>query len=217
VQNIGSCSNSLNGADRDNSSTTGVCTAKVKYGVLSQGVEIEAGIYPARNFAVNLGYTLADTHYKNNLVGSQSGEALDAALFLLPGRQLSNAPRNVVTVSTSWSPEIGSSGLSALFYADGRLTSDYNTGSDLFVEKAQDGFFLMNARVGLHKDDQKWSIELWSQNLLNTKYEQVAFNAPFQGAGSIDSVKAFGGTGNQVFAAFLGEPRTYGVTLRSRF
>ena len=217
VQNIGSCSNSLNGADRDNSSTTGVCTAKVKYGVLSQGVEIEAGIYPARNFAVNLGYTLADTHYKNNLVGSQSGEALDAALFLLPGRQLSNAPRNVVTVSTSWSPEIGSSGLSALFYVDGRLTSDYNTGSDLFVEKAQDGFFLMNARVGLHKDDQKWSIELWSQNLLNTKYEQVAFNAPFQGAGSIDSVKAFGGTGNQVFAAFLGEPRTYGITLRSRF
>nr|WP_295670752.1 TonB-dependent receptor [Sphingomonas sp.] len=217
VQNIGSCANSLNGADRDNSSTTGVCTAKVKYGVLSQGVEIEAGIYPARNFAVNLGYTLADTHYKNNLVGSQSGEALDAALFLLPGRQLSNAPRNVVTVSTSWSPEIGSSGLSALFYVDGRLTSDYNTGSDLFVEKAQDGFFLMNARVGLHKDDQKWSIELWSQNLLNTKYEQVAFNAPFQGAGSIDSVKEFGGTGNQVFAAFLGEPRTYGITLRSRF
>ncbi|MEG3125272.1 TonB-dependent receptor [Sphingomonas sp. GB1N7] len=217
VQNIGSCADSLNGADRDNSSTTGVCTGKVKYGVVSQGVEIEAGIYPARNFSVNMGYTLADTHYKNNLVGSQSGEALDSALFLLPGQQLSNAPRNVVTMSTSWTPAIGSSGLSALFYVDGRLTSDYNTGSDLYVEKAQDGFFLMNARVGLHKDNQAWSIELWSQNLLNTKYEQVAFNAPFQGSGSIDTVRAFGGTGNQLFMAFLGEPRTYGITLRSRF
>ncbi|KQS02950.1 TonB-dependent receptor [Sphingomonas sp. Leaf357] len=217
VQNIGSCADSLNGADRDASSTTGACTGKVKYGVLSQGVEIEAGIYPARNFSVNMGYTLADTHYKNNLVGSQSGEALDSALFLLPGQQLSNAPRNVVTMSTSWTPSIGSSGLSALFYVDGRMTSDYNTGSDLYVEKAQDGFFLMNARVGLHKDNQAWSIELWSQNLLNTKYEQVAFNAPFQGSGSIDTVRAFGGTGNQLFMAFLGEPRTYGITLRSRF
>ena len=185
--------------------------------MLSQGVEIEAGIYPARNFSVNMGYTLADTHYKNNLVGSQNGEALDGALFLLPGQQLSNAPRNVVTMSSSWTPSIGSSGLSALFYVDGRLTSDYNTGSDLYVEKAQDGFFLMNARVGLHKDNQAWSIELWSQNLLNTKYEQVAFNAPFQGSGSIDTVRAFGGTGTQLFMAFLGEPRTYGITLRSRF
>ena len=217
VQNIGSCSNSLNGGDTDNSAATGTCTGKVKYGVVSQGVEIEAGIYPARNFAVNLGYTLADTKYRRNLVGSEAGEALDPALFLLAGQQMSNAPRNVVTMSTSWSPEIGSSGLTALFYVDGRLTSDYNTGSDLFVEKQQDGFFLMNARVGLRQQDQTWSIELWSQNLLNTKYEQVAFNAPFQGAGSIDSVRAFGGTGNQVFMAFLGEPRTYGITLRSRF
>jgi outer membrane receptor protein involved in Fe transport len=217
VQNIGSCENNLNGGDTDNSAVTGACTGKVKYGVVSQGVELEAGFYPARNFAVNLGYTFADTKYRRNLVGSESGEALDPALFLLAGQQMSNAPRNVVTMSTSWSPEIGSSGMTALFYVDGRMTSDYNTGSDLFAEKAQDGFFLMNARVGLREQDQKWSIELWSQNLLNTKYQQVAFNAPFQGAGSVDSVRNFGGTGNQVFMAFLGEPRTYGITLRSRF
>ncbi len=30
VQNIGSCSTGLNGADRDNSSTTGACTGKVR-------------------------------------------------------------------------------------------------------------------------------------------------------------------------------------------
>ena len=83
VQNIGSCSTSLNGADTDNSAATGACTGNVKYGVLSQGVEIEAGIYPMRNFSVNLGYTLSDTKYRNNLVGSQSGEALDPALFML--------------------------------------------------------------------------------------------------------------------------------------
>jgi iron complex outermembrane receptor protein len=221
VQNIGSCSTALNGGDTDNSAATGACTGKVKYGVLSQGVEIEAGIYPMRNFSVNLGYTLSDTKYRHNLVGSQSGEALDPALFMLAGEQLSNAPRNVVTVSTSWTPKIGSSGMSALFYVDGRLTSDYNTGSDLFVEKAQDAYFLMNARIGLRGHDQRWSVELWAQNLLNTQYEQVAFNAPFQGAGSIAQVQKFGApsfaAANQIFSAFLAEPRTYGVTLRTRF
>jgi len=126
-----------------------------------------------------------------------------------------------VTMSTSWTPEIGTSGLTALFYVDGRLSSDYNTGSDLFVEKEQDGFFLMNARIGLRGPDQNWSLEVWAQNLLNTDYQQVAFNAPFQGAGSQSQVQKFGSpsyaVGNQIFSAFLAEPRTYGVTLRKRF
>ncbi len=121
---------------------------------------------------------------------------------------MSNAPRNVVTMSTSWTPEIGTSGLSALFYVDGRLSSDYNTGSDLFAEKAQDSFFLMNARIGLRGADQNWSLEFWAQNLLDTKHEQVAFNAPFQGAGSQSQVQKFGApafaTGNQIFLRLPG-------------
>ena len=218
VQNIGSCSESLNGADQDGSAATGACSADVKPGVRSQGVEVELGLYPARNFAVNLGYTLADTKFRRNLVGSASGEALDPALFLLAGSQMSNAPRNVVTGSVSWTPDLGSSGLTGLFYVDGRMTSDYNTGSDLFYEKEQDGFFVANARIGVRGPDQSWSIEGWVQNLFDENYMQVAFNAPFQGAGSLAQVTQLGtATGNQLFSAFLAEPRTYGVTLRKRF
>ena len=153
VENIGSCSNDLNGADRDNSAATGACSGNVKYGVLSQGVEVEAGFYPARNLAVNLGYTFADTKYRRNLVGSDAGAPLDPALFLLSGSQMSNAPRNVITSSVAWTPDIGSDGMSALFYVDQRTASDYNTGSDLFVEKMQDGFTVVNARVGLRGRD----------------------------------------------------------------
>jgi len=218
VQNIGSCDQSLNGGDTDNSAATGRCTGDVKYGVRSQGVEVEAGIFPAPNFAVSLGYTFADTRYRNNLVGSAAGEALDPALFLLSGSQVSNAPRNVVTGSTTWTPNIGGSGITGLVYVDGRMTSDYNTGSDLFIEKKQDGFFLLNARVGLRGRDQAWAIELWAQNLLDTNYQQVAFNAPFQGAGSLAQVQRLGvSPANQIFDSFLAEPRTYGVTVRTRF
>ncbi|MBI0473964.1 TonB-dependent receptor [Sphingomonas sp. MA1305] len=218
VQNITSCGTSLNGADQDGSSTTGACTGKTGYGVLSQGFELEAGLYPAKDLSFALGYTMADTHFRHNLVGSESGEALDAQLFLLPGSQLSNAPRHVVTSSMTFTPELGGSGLTGLFYVDGRLTSDYNTGSDLFYEKRQDGFFLLNARVGIRGPGQRWALEFWGQNLTNTRYEQVAFNAPFQGAGSLASTIKLGTSpSNQIFTSFLAEPRTYGVTARIRF
>jgi len=221
VQNIGSCSVSLNGADRDMSSATGACTGDVQAGVITQGFEIEAGVYPTQDLTLNLGYTLTDAKYANDLVGSDAGEALNNALFLLPGRAISNAPRHTITSSLSWTPEIGKSGLSAIFYLDSRMTSDYNTGSDLFAEKAQDGYVLLNGRIGVRGPEQRWAVELWAQNLLNTDYQQVAFSAPFQGAGSVSQVQAFGApafaTANSLFASFLAEPRTYGLTLRTKF
>jgi len=217
VQNIASCSDDLNGADSDNSAVTGACAGKTKPGVISQGVEVEASIYPASDIAITAGYTYADTHYRRNLVGSSTGEALSNALFLLPGQQLSNAPKHVATASFAWTPELGSAGHSFLFYVDARRSSSYNTGSDLFPEKAQEGFTLVNARVGLRGPDERWAIELWGQNIFDKNYQQVAFNTPFQGAGSIAQTQAFGTTANQLFSSFLAEPRTYGVTVRGKF
>jgi iron complex outermembrane receptor protein len=218
VQNLVGCSTSLNGGDTDNLAATGQCTGKAdKPGVISQGVELEATMTPIRQFQVSAGYTFADTRIARNLVGNSAGAPLDPALFLLPGSVLSNAPRHVVTTSASWTPDLGSNGLTGLVYVDSRLTSDYNTGSDLAPEKKQDGFALVNARIGIRGKDQLWAIELWSQNVFNKQYIQVAFNTPFQGAGSSANVANFGGTGNALYSAYLAEPRTYGVTLRSRF
>ena len=64
-------------------------------------------------------------------------------------------------------------------------------------------------------------MEFWGQNVFDTRYEQVAFSAPFQGSGSLSQVTRFGApgaaVGNAITTAFLAEPRTYGITLRSRF
>jgi outer membrane receptor protein involved in Fe transport len=80
----------------------------------------------------------------------------------------------------------------------------------------------VNGRIGIRGPNQSWAVELWGQNLLNKDYYQVAFNSPFQGANSRAQVAQFGaaqgfGTGNQLFSAFLAEPRTYGITVRGRF
>ena len=223
VQNINSCKTDLGGADRDLSATTGTCApGDIRAGVISQGVELEASINPIRNLTVNGGFTYARTRYRNNLIGNQNGLPLDPALRRLPDAQLSNAPRTVTTSSVTWTPPIGNSGWSLLGYVDGRLSGDYNTGSDEFPQKLQNSFYVVNARVGVRGPDQRWAIEFWGQNIFNQNYTQVGFSTPFQAASTTPGATAGfpadlypGGT--QVFSAFLAEPRTYGVTLRGRF
>jgi len=233
VQNVNGCDSDLAGGDRDQSkftgapnynaaaATTGACpTDDVSHGVRSQGFELEASLVPARSFRMTAGLTYAKTKYRGQLVGNDSGAPLDQALRLLPGDNLSNAPELVATGSIAWTPDIGSSGLTGLVYIDGRMTSDYNTGSDLFPQKAQDGYALFNARLGVRGPDEKWGIELWAQNIFNKQYAQVAFNSPFQ-EGATSAGAAFADPqypgGRQIFSQFLAEPRTYGVTLRGKF
>ncbi|WP_447765750.1 TonB-dependent receptor [Sphingopyxis panaciterrae] len=231
VQTVNGCSSDLAGGDRDQSkfptapnynagaAATGACDAgDVSWGVRTEGFELEASLAPAPDFRMTAGLTYANTKYRSNLVGNKSGAPLDQALRLLPGNNLSNAPELVATGSITWTPEIGSSGLTGLVYIDGRMTSDYNTGSDLFPQKEQDGYALFNARVGVRGRDEKWGIEVWAQNIFNKQYSQVAFNSPFQegGVSGAFADPQYPG-GRQIFSQFLAEPRTYGVTLRGKF
>ena len=231
VQTLNGCGTDLLGADRDQAAsaaganfnaaaaTTGACAASdVTYGVRSEGVEVEASLNPAKNFRVAAGITYSNASYNNNLVGNKNGAALDPALRKLPGDNLSNAPEIVTTASITWTPDIGSSGMSGLVYIDSRMTADYNTGSDLFPQKEQDGFALFNARVGIRGADEKWALEFWGQNIFNQDYAQVAFNTPFQaGTTSAPFVDGQYPGGRQIFSQFLAEPRTFGVTLRGSF
>jgi outer membrane receptor protein involved in Fe transport len=219
VQTINGCENDLGGGDRDTSAATGACPAgDVSWGVRSEGVEIEASLRPMRDLNITAGFTYADTSYRGQLVGNSNGVPLDPALRKLPGDNLSNAPTTVLTGSVSFTPQISPSGMSALFYIDGRSTNGYNTGSDLFPQKEQEGYMLFNARVGIRGPQQRWSVELWAQNLFNKDYTQVAFNSPFQaGTAAAPFVDPQFPGGRQIFSAFLAEPRTVGITGRFRF
>ncbi|WP_326490590.1 TonB-dependent receptor [Sphingobium sufflavum] len=211
VQNISGCGGTP--------TATAPCP-KRKPGLVSQGVEAELSVTPTPTLLLTGGVTYTDARYAERLAGSPDGSVpLDPALFLLPGGRMSNAPRLVTTASIGWTPPIGTAGLSALLYVDGRRTSSYNTGSDLYPEKMQDGYLLMNARLGLRGRDQRWAVEFWCQNLLDTDYRQLDFNSPLQGSGPNNQTAAQLGRGgtvmtNQLYSAYLGEPRTYGLTLR---
>jgi len=170
----------------------------------------------------NIGGVYADTRYRNNLVGAD-GRPLTNALFQLPNRNLSNSADWTATTSFAWTPPIGSSGMRGLFYIDARHSSSFNSGSDLDLEKVQHAFNVVNGRIGIHGPNQAWGLELWGQNLFNEEFIQVAFDAPpAQGSGTLrgvirGSANGFYNRSTQLFGAFLGEPRMYGVTLRGKF
>jgi hypothetical protein len=122
-----------------------------------------------------------------------------------------------MTGSVAWTPAIGSGGLRGLLYADARHMSGFNTGSDLDIEKMQKAFTVVNARAGIHGPDDAWGLEIWAQNVFNKNFLQVAFDAPVQGSGTTRGVIAnFYPRSTQLYGAFLGEPRTFGATLRGR-
>jgi outer membrane receptor protein involved in Fe transport len=215
VENINSCSTSLNGADKDNSPYTGACTGSLRGGVKSQGFELEAFTHPLRDLEWNAGVVMADTKYRNNLVGAD-GRPLTNALFQLPGRRISNAPLWTATSSIAWTPRITEM-LSGLVYFDGRYMSKFDTGSDLDIEKTQNAFTVFNGRIGIEGPNGAWGVELWAQNIFDKNYVQVAFDAPLQGQGTTRGVEAgFYPVSTQLYGAFLGEPRTFGLTLHAK-
>lgn len=163
--------------------------------VESKGVELDllwqTGL---KGLMVQGGVTYADTRYGKDRLP-------DADLFLLPGNHISFAPLWSASASVTYQWDIGSNLLGRLNVAS-KYMSDHNTGSDLSPEKEQSGYALVNARLGFGRQDKRWMVELWGQNLTNETYMQVGFNAPIQ-------------PGN--WNAFLGAPRTYGMTLRLQY
>jgi iron complex outermembrane receptor protein len=59
-------------------------------------------------------------------------------------------------------------------------------------------------------------VEAWAQNLTDEEYYQVAFDATLQGS-SANPPAPLPQVPSSTIAAFLGAPRTYGLTARFRF
>lgn len=160
--------------------------------VTSQGLDAEL-LWQSGGWMVQSGLTYADTKYGDDPLP-------DADLALLPGNRPSFAPKWSATASVGYDFDIGS--LKAGAHVGAKYMSDYNTGSDLDPQKAQDGYTLANARFSIGAPDDRWSLELWSQNITDEEYYQVGIDTPLQ-------------TGS--WNAFLGAPRTYGMTFRLKY
>jgi outer membrane receptor protein involved in Fe transport len=165
--------------------------------VTSQGLEVDAfWRTPLDGLSMQGGVAYTEAEY-----GANTGWA-GPGLTRLPGARLTNAPLWTVTNSFTYKKSLMGGAAEGLAYIDFRYVSDQNTGSDLAPAKIQPGYFLVNGRVGLSSKGDRVGIEVWGRNLFDQEYAQIMFDQPLQ-------------TG--AFGAFLGDPRTYGVTLRAKY
>ena len=181
--------------------------------VISKGVDADFVWLPMKGLSFQGGLTYAETTYpyKDASVlgapctsiayGAVATAALPAGCSLLPGHALSLAPKLSGSFSATYEHPIDED-LMARFNVTAKANSHYNTGSDLNPVKVQRAYTGVNARVGIGPKDSRWSVELWAQNLLDENYMQVAFDATAQ---------------SKTYNAFLGQPRTIGLTGRVKY
>lgn len=173
------------------------------------GLSLQGGVtYTDAEYGV---FTAADLVDPNNF----------PAASLLPGSRPSFAPEFSTSLSINFDRSIGN-GLRAGFSLAGKYMTEYNTGSDLLPFKQQEAFTTLNGRVSFGTEDDRWTVEVWAQNLTDEEYIQVGFNAPLQGTAFQTTRQPNGtfynpATDTQTYNAFLGQPRTFGATLRVQY
>ena len=181
--------------------------------VVSQGIDTEILWQPVKALMLQGGITYADTRYGDETPTADflpTPATSPGALYKLPGSQVSFAPYWSGSASATYTLNFADT-MAARFNIGAKYMSDYNTGSDLDVEKHQDAFTVVNARLAVGTRDERWSVELWGLNLFDEDYVQVGFDAPLQ------NINAVPGNPLNSYNAFLGAPRTYGVTLRVKY
>jgi outer membrane receptor protein involved in Fe transport len=184
--------------------------------VTSKGVDADVVWFsPVDGLSFQGGVTYADTRYSHFTAADLVTPSNFPSLSLLPGNQISFAPLWSVSAAGTYDHEIADN-LRMLANVDLKYMSDYNTGSDLDPNKAQSAYTMVNARIGIGSNDRRWTVEFWGQNLTDVHYKQVAFDAPLQGQAALNPSSA-ANRATQTYDAFLGAPRTFGVTLRLRY
>ncbi len=174
--------------------------------VISKGVDADFVWFAGKDLSFQGGVTYADTRYHLN--DAQLANLVQQTGFQgTNNSRMSLAPLWSVSLSSTYTMSVGD-GFMARFNLGGKYSSGYNTGSDLDPGKYQSGYVLANGRIAFGPRDEHWALEIWGENLLNTNYQQIAFNSGFQNVPT-------NATG--VLDAFLGAPRTYGATVRVKF
>ena len=187
------------------------------------GAELELNARLSPNFSANAAYTYTDARYPRNC----GGTSVNPTVLSLCGNQLTNAPKHVVVAGFNFDHDLGDS-LEFGFSGSIRLESDRRTSTQAVLVSGptvlttknpfdiQDGNAKINLRAGIGSQNGLWRIEIWGNNITDETTRNVTFNVPLRGGAFIPGALGANGAGISR-GAFLQEPRTYGVTVRTKF
>ena len=175
--------------------------------VYSKGLDTDFLWRPVRDLNVQGGLTIASTRFSHSDGDATSGVLSTSGFLGAAGSRLPLAPQYSASLEGTYTYRLPSDYM-VRFNLGTKFNSRYNTGSDEDPRKEQTGYFVTDGRIIFGPSSGQYDVELWAENLFDTRYEQVAFDSGFQNAPT-------NATG--LIDAFLGNPRTFGVTLRAKY
>jgi iron complex outermembrane recepter protein len=182
--------------------------------VRSNGAELDL-IWraPWEGLSMQGGIAYADAQY------GDAGPWAVSGLERLPNTSLTNSPLWTVANAITYEWPLFNDAITGLAYLDFRYMSDQNTGSDLHPSKEQPAYVIMNGRVGFRTADERYALEFWGRNLLDEDFAQIMYDPPLQFLRINNPNPALAPLVNVsgMRGAFLGDPRTYGITVRARY
>lgn len=168
--------------------------------VRSRGFELDAQVQPNEliSFTASLAYT--DSYYRSYHNAPAPVERANlGATTDLSGQQIAGAPKLTYTLAADVTQPLGVHALSVYGHADFSHRSSFFTQVTNSAYSRVQGYGLVNARIGLRTEDSRWDLSLWARNLLDKSYFQTLSPA---------------NTG--LITGLVGDPRTFGVTLRTK-
>ena len=186
----------------------GQTTAFIRYianipSVRSRGVEGDVAIAPSRWVSLSASGAYTDAVYRRYpnapLSPEQSSAGLAAPQQDLSGRPLANSPKFSFTLGADLAQPL--TGRWSLYeHGDYSHRSSFYTSATDSIYSLIPAYGLLNARVGVRSEDGHWDVSVWARNLTDQEYYTT-----------------LGAANTGLISGLLGDPRTFGGTVRFRF
>ena len=171
--------------------------------VRSRGLEGDLVWSPSRLIQLSASGAYTDATYRSYANAIQAPERLNLGPSQdLSGERLAGVSEFSYTLGADLAQPVGNlvdREVELYGHADFAHRSSYYTIASNSRYALVPGYGILNARLGLRADDGLWDLSVWARNLTDTDYFQTL------------SVTNYG-----LVTAIVGEPRTFGVTLRTR-
>lgn len=180
--------------------------------VKSTGVEVEVFGKLSDHVSMNLAGTFLNTRFPSDCAtGAPAAQLATVSVFC--GRKVNRAPSFSSVAGLTYDGPLGGSNWGLLANVNLQYSDSYraaqrpvDTNGAPIATDIQENFFKVNARIGFTTPDKRFTFEVWGLNLTNEITKVLTGNVPGRGV-----------AGDRARAAFFEDPRTYGVTVRTRF
>ncbi|MEM9667734.1 MAG: TonB-dependent receptor [Pseudomonadota bacterium] len=177
------------------------------------GFEIETLAQITDFLTANFDLTYSDARYPNDCaVQDPTDPGFNLQAANLCGGDLTNAPEVVGVFGLTYEQPVINGRFNLFANANVRFESERRTSTQPSVLDLNDDTPLagdiqdenakLNLRLGFGSEDGLWQVEVWGRNVTDQITRNVAFNIPLRGSAR---------------GQFLQDPRTFGVTVRTRF